>query len=500
MKIKDMAGGKLYRTAFLVRKIENSGNEEWPSCTVTLSDADQVQIQAIYRVAYNEQMEGLVGKPVEVIIQKGVIEGKDAYLVNKLKPAPENIHAEDFLPQGKAGAVTGSGNGNGEDKPAQDTKAQEPGKGKYIPFSAMETGKSYRSVFRLRSAREKVAQNGSTYCVLALSDCNLEQCQANLFSTSEKEIRPFIGNLVEVSLTKESYKGNDSYLVGKGSLGAAPDDAQISDFAESAPLDAETMFQEVMDLLGDSERPAVLIAKNALWKYKEKFLVWPGAQMMHHSYISGLLYHTLTVMRMADRACQVYPSLDRGLLLAGAAVHDIGKLEELSATPTGDAEFSLDGSLQGHIYLGCQILFKVALYLEMNSRRETAEGQQPVAYTKEEDYKLLVHMVLSHHGIAEWGSMKTPMTQEALVLHFLDNLDSKMDVYQKAVAGIGPGELTSQKIYQVGTQVYHPVGYGAVLPQDKPEDTVAANTGMDESNAGELAGEAAGPGKQEVVA
>ena len=106
MKIKDMAGGKLYRTAFLVRKIENSGNEEWPSCTVTLSDADQVQIQAIYRVAYNEQMEGLVGKPVEVIIQKGVIEGKDAYLGNKLKPAPENIHAEDFLPQGEAGAVT----------------------------------------------------------------------------------------------------------------------------------------------------------------------------------------------------------------------------------------------------------------------------------------------------------------------------------------------------------------------------------------------------------
>lgn len=156
----------------------------------------------------------------------------------------------------------------------------------------------------------------------------------------------------------------------------------------------------------------------------------PAAKALHHAWIGGLLEHTVSLLGLCDRVVPQYPEIHRDLLLAGAMLHDIGKLHELRWGTS--FSYTVEGQLLGHISIGASMIDqKLASLPDFPPRLRT----------------LLLHMILSHHGRLEFGSPKLPMTAEALLFHYLDDLEAKMQTLRTefkraADCGAAPGQPT----------------------------------------------------------
>jgi 3'-5' exoribonuclease len=143
----------------------------------------------------------------------------------------------------------------------------------------------------------------------------------------------------------------------------------------------------------------------------EKFKRAPAAKRIHHAYLGGLLVHTRNVLKLADEMKRVYETLDLDLLITAGILHDIGKIYEY--TYARKLDFSTQGRLLGHIVIGYELVAERI--------KQIADFPRPLRF-------MLLHMILSHHGEYEWGSPRRPNFLEALVLHFIDNLDSKVEI------------------------------------------------------------------------
>jgi 3'-5' exoribonuclease len=184
-----------------------------------------------------------------------------------------------------------------------------------------------------------------------------------------------------------------------------------------------------------------------LEQYQETLLTLPAAKYHHHAHLGGFLEHVLNVARScvyfadkyADLYCDMQPPLDKGLVIAGGILHDIGKVRELTTTPAG-AEYTPSGNLIGHILQGRDIV------------RETA-AKYPLDAEK---LLRLEHIIVSHQRLAEWGSPKPPMTPEAFIVHHADDLDAKLHMMVCAIEDDAEGPFTSkrnplrEKIYRGG--------------------------------------------------
>jgi 3'-5' exoribonuclease len=164
----------------------------------------------------------------------------------------------------------------------------------------------------------------------------------------------------------------------------------------------------------------------AVWA---RFAEAPGGKLWHHAYLGGLAEHTLSLARVCDVLAVYYKQLDRDLLLAGALLHDIGKISELE-TKAG-IDYSIDGRLLGHITLGAILVEK---------RIKQIEG------FPEETRRQLIHLVLSHQGDGEMGSPVKPMTVEGLVLHYADQIDSKLNAVARIRARTPEGQPFSDYV------------------------------------------------------
>ncbi len=147
----------------------------------------------------------------------------------------------------------------------------------------------------------------------------------------------------------------------------------------------------------------------------------PAAKFIHHAYRGGLLEHVVSMAELASRICDHYPELDRDLLLVGVLFHDLGKLRELGAMPAND--YTLEGRLVGHVVLGRDLLLE----------RCAAILDFPATLRLQ-----LEHLVLSHQGQRDFGAVVEPMTPEAVALHFIDDLDSKLAQLRAARASGEP--------------------------------------------------------------
>jgi len=147
----------------------------------------------------------------------------------------------------------------------------------------------------------------------------------------------------------------------------------------------------------------------------------PAAKFIHHAYRGGLLEHVVSMAELASRICDHYPELDRDLMLVGVLFHDLGKLRELGAMPAND--YTLEGRLVGHVVLGRDLLLqRCAAILDFPAQLRLQ----------------LEHLVLSHQGQRDFGAVVEPMTPEAVALHFIDDLDSKLAQLRAARASGGP--------------------------------------------------------------
>ncbi|MDR1532612.1 MAG: HD domain-containing protein [Clostridiales bacterium] len=184
--------------------------------------------------------------------------------------------------------------------------------------------------------------------------------------------------------------------------------------------DVAAMYQQVEELIRSVEDPQIrLLLEEIMIKdehVRDAFQSSSAGKIMHHSYMGGLIEHTLAVTQICDFLGRRYKFVNRDILIAAALLHDIGKVFELSPFP--DNDYTDDGELLGHIVMGAEFISRAAAKIEGFPHQLES---------------LLKHCILAHHGEYEFGSPKLPKTMEALILHFADNADAKLAAVEKAI-------------------------------------------------------------------
>ncbi len=233
------------------------------------------------------------------------------------------------------------------------------------------------------------------------------------------------GDVVQVKATAGEYRGA-LQLVVKGMTTVTVESGDFSDFIPATARDIDLMFERVV-ALSDSLRPSYLKALfQVFWKddgFVEKFKAAPAAKKMHHAYLGGLLEHTLSMAVLADKIAGHYSGIDRDLLVAGALLHDIGKIGEFRWDIHID--YSDEGRLLNHITIGVRMM---------------EEKIQTIQNFPEEKALLLKHMVVSHHGSREFGSPEPPKTIEAVLLNYIDEIDAKVQGIREFMGKENPDE------------------------------------------------------------
>ena len=227
---------------------------------------------------------------------------------------------------------------------------------------------------------------------------------------------------------------------------------QMKDLLPVTGRDIGEMWDECVRLLGSFEHPAMKALAELFLEdeyFVEAFKRAPAAKALHHSYLGGLLEHTLTLMQIADRICPLYPRLNRDLVLMGCFLQDIGKTRELRY----DRAFAYtdQGELIGHIVEGTHMLRAKCEVLMREKGVRLPAGTAMV----------LEHIILSHHGVPEYGAAKVPMTPEAVLVSHIDALDAKTVIAmglarpeQAPAADLG-GNFT-EKSWALGVKLYRP--------------------------------------------
>ncbi len=229
--------------------------------------------------------------------------------------------------------------------------------------------------------------------------------------TEEAETSIGINDVVKVGGEITEYQGGFQLKVAwMEKLEEGDYDPSI--FLPTSERNADEVFQSITDVIssiGNAHLKQLLERVFEGEGFRDDFLRAPAAKGWHHAWVGGLSEHVLDMARLADRAAEVYSSVDRDILMAGVLLHDIGKMDELSVT--NHINYSDKGRLLGHITLGSEML--------ECSIREMPDFPEELALR-------LKHMILSHHGNLEHGSPVVPMTVEAMLLHYLDNLDAQI--------------------------------------------------------------------------
>lgn len=217
-------------------------------------------------------------------------------------------------------------------------------------------------------------------------------------------------------------------------------------FLPTSSRPREAMLSELKDIVGLLVEPWRALVEQLLLAdaaFLHQFSIAPAARKMHHAYLGGLLEHSLSMANLAHTLAEHYPHVNRDLLVTGALLHDMGKAIEYDVTQ-GFA-FSDDGRLVGHIVRAVVMIEQAAARL--NDLSET-------------DLRQLIHLVTSHHGTLEWGSPTTPKTLEAILLHQLDLLDSRVQGYFDHLNDdVSPNDWTVKASPMFGTELRYPHTY-----------------------------------------
>lgn len=218
--------------------------------------------------------------------------------------------------------------------------------------------------------------------------------------------------------------------------------SQQIQFLVKAPMDSEMMMKELKQYIQRiSNTKLYVLTKHLFENNFEKLKVYPAASKNHHEFVSGLAFHTLSMLRVADALMNVYPELNADLLYSGILLHDIGKTVELSGPVV--PSYTFEGQMLGHISIAQSMVYAAAQELHI-------EG---------EEVTLLQHMILSHHGKNEYGSPVLPQIREAEMLHMIDNMDARMNMFNKALDTLESGE-TSKRIFSLENRtIYKPKMY-----------------------------------------
>ena len=281
----------------------------------------------------------------------------------------------------------------------------------------------------VRSAEQRASANGKTYLDMTLADKS-GSINAKMWDGTVQP--PLAGSIVKVRATGNEFNGRMQLRVEKIRAAESRDQVDMSALIPCAPRDPNEMLGEVVRAADHIADPDLRrITCELLDRAGDKLLTFPAAKQMHHAERSGLLHHTTTMLRATNAIMSVYPQLNASLLIAGVIVHDLAKIDEMDADTLGlVSDYSVDGKLIGHIVRG-------VVNIQLAAEKTKANPGKAL---------LLQHMVLSHHGIPEYGSPLAPKFPEAEVLNTIDTLDARLYEMDEALSRAIPGGF-SEKVW-----------------------------------------------------
>ena len=267
------------------------------------------------------------------------------------------------------------------------------------------------SCYLVRGKSQGTTRNGKPFLTLTLADKTGEIPAMVWDRAQEYSARFSEGETVVVAGLASSYRGRIQLTISDIERPEKEPDSSL--FCESSPTDPSKMMRSLKEILKGIKDPnlrALVDRFLADRSFTALFRKAPAAKNFHHSYMGGLLEHTLSVSEMAAEIARHYPELNGDLLIAAAFLHDIGKTREFTFPP--NIEYTDEGRLVGHVVSGVEML------------NEKLEGMKAFP----EDLAIrLKHMILSHHGQFDFGSPKEPAFLEAFALNFVDDMDAKMN-------------------------------------------------------------------------
>lgn len=279
----------------------------------------------------------------------------------------------------------------------------------------------------IKELNEKKDKNGNGFLDLIVIGSDKKEYPAKIWRF-ENNGQFATDDVIEIEYTVDNYKGKTQLNIT--AIKKAPDE-MIKDFIPSSDYDGKAVFSILLNKVNhftDSELKAIV--SQIMLDNREALEVYPAAYRLHHAIVGGLMLHTASIVEMAEKICTIYPNINRELLLSGAILHDVAKTFEMSTAKSGLCNgYTVGGELIGHLVKGAMYIDETAKKLGIDSEKVT----------------LLEHMVLSHHGVPEFGSPVRPMFLEAEILSSLDSLDATIFEINNATSKVDAGSFTDRQ-------------------------------------------------------
>lgn len=273
----------------------------------------------------------------------------------------------------------------------------------------------------LKKCEIKLTKSNKQYLYMELADKTLS-LSANVwenFSKMYSELKP--GDVVKVTGSMDDYLGIHQIKIISIKTADPADKIIPADFLVRSKRNVEEMKNELIARLQKISNSKLLILMDQFFNEKNllKFTSAPAGKYWHHSYLSGLLEHSLELIRICDLMCDIHPEINRDLVICGALMHDYGKTEELSFDSS--FEYTTRGKLIGHIVISAMLI---------------NEGCKKIPDFPDDLRDCLLHIILSHQGKLEFASPVLPKTLEAITLYQADELSAKVNAFKSALSEI----------------------------------------------------------------
>ena len=306
-------------------------------------------------------------------------------------------------------------------------------------IAQLEIGDEAEGFYVLKTAQSRVSNSGKPFLSAVLADRS-GAIEAKVWDYGGPVGPADEGEVLKIRGTVNEFRGAPQMIISRLRLTQEGDRYNLGDLVPVAPIDADAAMEElrsVVERIEDGDYRAV--CRWMMDRYGERFASIPAGKIMHHSFVGGLLMHTLYMVRTADYLAGLYaPVIDRSLLLAGTLLHDFAKCGEFVTSPLGlVTEYSTRGQLLGHLVMGAQAAAEAA-------------GELGIP---EEKSMLLQHMLLSHHGEPEFGAAVRPMCAESELLSMIDLIDSRMEIYQETLEDVPAGQF-SKRVFALDKKIY----------------------------------------------
>ncbi len=296
-------------------------------------------------------------------------------------------------------------------------------------FTQLSNGQ-YEGFAIVKQCDKKSTSKGSEYLDIKLSDKSGE-INAKLWDYSPLIQGEFpVDSIVKVRGEMTKFAGNDQLKIIKIRLTSDSDEVVYEDLIQTADYSGEYMYKKIIERVNNfTDEDLKKLVLHMYEERKEVLLSFPAAYRLHHALRSGLLMHTLSIVKLCEGVCEVYPFVNKDLLLTGAMLHDIAKTSEYKVGAAGVASgYTVEGNLIGHLVKGAMLVDEAAESLGI----------------PKEKAMLVEHMLISHHGEPEFGAAVRPMFLEAELLSELDLMDARVYQISHAIENIEKNEFSSR--------------------------------------------------------